>query len=78
MPFKDYYPPNLVEKDPLETQHLKIPGSVADIFRVLGARESRQLTFLYRQELVDAAERIFKSFKPAEREALIKAWKKRK
>lgn len=76
MPYKDFYPEN--ERDPLVTQHLKLPQSVSDIFRVMGARESRQLTFLYRQELTEAAERMFKQLKPAEKEALQKIWKRKK
>jgi hypothetical protein len=78
MPFKDYYPPNLVEHVPLETQPLKVPTSVTDIFRVQSAKEDRQITFLYRRTLTEAAEKMFKSFNPAEREALQKLWKRKR
>ena len=43
--------------DPLVVQHLKLPQSVIDAFRVMAESDHRTITWQYRQVLQEAADK---------------------
>lgn len=56
MPVAEYS--ELNKKDPLTTQHLKVPKSVITIFGRESRDQQRHITYLMRQVLVVAAQKL--------------------
>jgi hypothetical protein len=56
MPVAEYA--EFSKKDPLTTQHLKVPKSVITIFGRESRDQQRHITFLMRQVLVVAAQKL--------------------
>lgn len=58
MPPTTEYPAELSKKDPLTTQHLKVPKSIIPIYKREAADQQRHITFIMRQVLVAAAQKL--------------------